>query len=108
MPAQPSWLLRVPEILGLVRGSKSAFFDRESIESMFKVRRRQAIDLMHRMGGLLPGRESAHCGARPPRGTGFTPSPSAPSSAGSVRQESGGSELVLMRARSRGTVEAAI
>ncbi len=56
MPAQPSWLLRVPEILALVRGSPSAFFDRESLETLFKLRRRQAIDLLHRIGGYQAGK----------------------------------------------------
>ena len=56
MPAKPVWLLRVPEIIEEVRCLEAPVVDRAMLEPMFSVRRRQAIDLMQRVGGYQCGR----------------------------------------------------
>jgi hypothetical protein len=56
MPAKPSWLLRVPEIIEEVRCLQAPVVDRATLERMFSVRRRRAIDLMQRVGGYQCGR----------------------------------------------------
>ena len=56
MPAKPAWLLRVPEIIEEVRGLQAPVVDRATLERMFSVRRRRAIDLMQRIGGYHCGR----------------------------------------------------
>jgi len=44
MPAQTSWYLRVPEIAAQLRAPAAPpFLDRPAIESLFRLRRRQAI-----------------------------------------------------------------
>ena len=57
MPAQPSWYLRVPEILGRLRASTAPpFLDRPAIEQLFRVSRRQAIRLMGASSGYQIGK----------------------------------------------------
>ena len=59
MPHQPSWLLRVNEILEDLSGpelSPIPFLSRAAIESLFRLRRRQAIHLMHAVGGFQVGK----------------------------------------------------
>ena len=57
MPAQPSWHLRVPDILAALRGPAAPpFLDRSAIETLFHLRRRQAIRMMHFCGGYQVGK----------------------------------------------------
>jgi hypothetical protein len=57
MPAQPSWYLRVPEILGrLSVPTAPPFLDRPAIEQLFGVSRRQAIRLMGGSNGYQIGK----------------------------------------------------
>ena len=65
MPAQPSWHVRVPEILAALSVPESPpFLDRSAFEQLFQVRRRQAIRLLVQCDGyqvgktFLAGRES--------------------------------------------------
>src|SRR5947209_4267774 len=52
MPSKPVWLLVVPEILQQLEVFDVPVVDRGSIERLFGLRRRQAIELMHRFGGF--------------------------------------------------------
>ena len=57
MPAQPSWYLRVPEILTQLRAEGAPpFLDRPSVEKLFRVRRRQAIRLLGSARGYQIGK----------------------------------------------------
>lgn len=57
MPAQASWYLRVPEIVAqLHTPTAPPFLDRPAIESLFRLRRRQAIRLMGTCGGYQVGK----------------------------------------------------
>ena len=57
MPAQPSWLVRIPAILECLRDpTTSPFLDRPAVERLFGVRRRQAIRLMGGCRGYQVGR----------------------------------------------------
>ena len=57
MPAQPSWLVRIPAILECLRDPATApFLDRPAVERLFGVRRRQAIRLMGGCRGYQVGR----------------------------------------------------
>ncbi len=57
MPDQPTWLERVPDILAeLNEPSSPPFLDRPAVELLFGLRRRQAITLMHRLGGYQVGK----------------------------------------------------
>lgn len=56
MPDQPGWIDKVNEIAEKVEASPAPVFDRAAIEFLFGVRRRQAIVLMHRMGGWQAGK----------------------------------------------------
>ncbi len=57
MPAQPSWYLRVPEIVAQLHAPTAPpFLDRPAIESLFRLRRRQAIRLMGVCGGYQVGK----------------------------------------------------
>jgi hypothetical protein len=57
MPDQPSWIERVPEILRILDSPTApAFLDRPAIESLFGLRRRQAIQLLSRLGGYKVGK----------------------------------------------------
>ena len=56
MPARPSWLLHIPEILEQLELFKVPVVDRAIIEMVFGLGRRQAIELLHRFGGYQAGR----------------------------------------------------
>jgi hypothetical protein len=56
MPAKPAWFLELPRILDNVRGLPCPVLDRAAFELLFQVRRRQAIQLMHRFGGYQIGK----------------------------------------------------
>ena len=57
MPAQPSWYLRLPEILVQLRAEGAPpFFDRIAVEKLFRVRRRQAIRLLGAARGYQIGK----------------------------------------------------
>ena len=57
MPAQPSWHVRVPEILAALSVPESPpFLDRPAFERLFQVRRRQAIRLLAQCDGYQVGR----------------------------------------------------
>lgn len=58
MPDQPSWLARVPALEdALAAASAPGLFDRSAIETLFGVRRRQAISLLHHCQGYRKGRK---------------------------------------------------
>ena len=56
MPPQPLWLLHVPRIIEEVRRLPVPVLDRAVIEKLFGLKRRQAIQLLHRFGGYQAGR----------------------------------------------------
>jgi len=56
VPAQPVWLLRLPAIRQTLAELTAAVLDREAIERVFGVRRRRAIELLHRFGGYQAGK----------------------------------------------------
>jgi hypothetical protein len=56
MPAKPQWLLRVPEIIEALEAVETPVVDRASIEKMFGVSRRRAVQLLHRFGGYQTGK----------------------------------------------------
>jgi hypothetical protein len=56
MPAKPQWFLRVPDILEVLECVKTPVVDRASIEKLFRVSRRRAIQLLHRFGGYQAGK----------------------------------------------------
>jgi hypothetical protein len=59
MPNKPSWLLRVNEILEDLGGAEMAahpFLTRASVEKLFGLKRRQAIELMHSVEGYQIGK----------------------------------------------------
>jgi hypothetical protein len=56
MPAKPTWLMRVPEILEVLRGSPVPFLTRAALESLFQLQRRQTIYLLRRLGGYQIGK----------------------------------------------------
>ena len=57
MPAQPSWHVRVPEILAALSVPDAPpFLDRPAFERLFQVRRRQAIRLLSQCEGYQVGR----------------------------------------------------
>ena len=56
MPAKPAWLLKIPEILTMLEVFDVPVVDRATIERLFVLRRRQAIELLHRLGGYQAGR----------------------------------------------------
>ena len=66
---QPFWLSRVSEILDTARNSEVPFLDRCAVEKLFDVRKRQAIRLMHKIGGYHVGK--AFVLAQLPRSKGF-------------------------------------
>ena len=51
MPAQPTWLLRVPEMIEELEALSAPFLDRTVMETLFRVRRRRAIQIMNALGG---------------------------------------------------------
>ena len=57
MPAQPSWYLRLPDILNELRTPGAPpFLDRPAIERLFRVSRRQAIRLLGAADGYQVGK----------------------------------------------------
>lgn len=56
MPSKPFWLRRLPEITESLRTLPSAIIDRPAFESIFQLRRRRAIELMHLLGSRRGGR----------------------------------------------------
>ena len=56
MPAKTLWLLQIPEIVALLETFDVPVVDRAIIERLFGLRRRQAIELLHRFGGYQAGR----------------------------------------------------
>jgi hypothetical protein len=56
MPSKPQWLLRVPEIIDALGSMTAPVLDRASLESLFRVSRRRAIQLLHRFEGYQVGK----------------------------------------------------
>lgn len=56
LPAQPAWLLRLPAIRAAISAVAAPVLDRSAIEAIFGVRRRRAIELLHRFGGYQAGK----------------------------------------------------
>jgi hypothetical protein len=56
MPAEPQWLLRIPEIIDELSALPAPVVDRSVIERAFGVRRRRAIHLLGWFGGYQVGR----------------------------------------------------
>ena len=56
MPAKPQWLLRLPQIIEALESMITPVVDRASIEQLFGVSRRRAIQLLHRFGGYQAGK----------------------------------------------------
>ena len=56
MPAKPLWLLRLPQIIEALESIVAPVVDRESVERLFGVSRRRAIQLLHRFGGYQAGK----------------------------------------------------
>jgi hypothetical protein len=56
MPAKTLWLLHIPEIVSQLETFDVPVVDRAIIERLFGLRRRQAIELLHRFGGYQTGR----------------------------------------------------
>jgi hypothetical protein len=60
VPDKPSYLERIPAILEEARSPKPIpFFRRRDVEALFGLRRRQAINLMHRIGAIRVSSEIA-------------------------------------------------
>ena len=56
MPAKALWLLQIPEIVSMLETFEVPVVDRAIIERLFGLRRRRAIELLHRFGGYQAGR----------------------------------------------------
>jgi hypothetical protein len=56
MPAKPRWWRHIPEIRKMLEDARLPVIDRASVERLFGLERRQAIDLMHRFSGYQAGR----------------------------------------------------
>ena len=56
MPAKAAWLLKIPEIIRMLEAFDVPVVDRAIIERLFGLRRRQAIELLHRFGGFESGK----------------------------------------------------
>ena len=56
MPHQPYWLVRLPIIIQVLTQSDDPVLDRRAVEDLFRVGKRQALNLIHRFGGGF------HCG----------------------------------------------
>jgi len=56
MPAKPAWLLHIPEIVAQLDAFDVPVVDRAIVERLFGLRRRRAIELLHRFGGYQAGR----------------------------------------------------
>ena len=56
MPAKPAWLLKIPKIVAMLESFDVPVVDRAIIERLFGLRRRRAIELLHRLGGFQSGK----------------------------------------------------
>jgi hypothetical protein len=56
MPSKPTWILELPRIQKVLEELDAPVVDRAGIERIFGVRRRRAIQLMHKFGGYQAGR----------------------------------------------------
>lgn len=56
MAPQPSWILELPKIQEALEALEIPVVDRACFERIFGVRRRRAIQLMHKFGGYQSGR----------------------------------------------------
>ena len=56
MPAKPRWWRHIAEIRRMLEDARLPVIDRASVERLFGLERRQAIELMHRFGGYQAGR----------------------------------------------------
>ncbi len=56
MPAKAPWLLQIPDIISMLEAFDVPVVDRAIIERLFGLRRRRAIELLHRFGGYQAGR----------------------------------------------------
>jgi len=56
MPAKASWLLNIALIVSQLETFDVPVVDRAIVERLFGLRRRQAIELLHRFGGYQTGR----------------------------------------------------
>lgn len=56
LAAQPDWLLQLPTIRATISALGVPVLDRAMIEEVFGVRRRRAIELLHRFGGYQVGK----------------------------------------------------
>jgi hypothetical protein len=56
MPAKAPWLLHIPDIIAMLETFDVPVVDRAVIEHLFGLRRRRAIELLHRFGGFQTGR----------------------------------------------------
>ena len=56
MPAKPAWLLHLSEIIEQLEVFDVPVVDRAIVERVFGLRRRRAIELLHRFGGYQAGR----------------------------------------------------
>ena len=56
MPAKAPWLLLIPAIIEQLEAFEVPVVDRAVIERVFGLRRRRAIELLHRFGGYQAGR----------------------------------------------------
>jgi hypothetical protein len=56
MPRQSEWLLQLPAIRSELEALSVPVVDRAVFEKVFRVRRRRAIQLMHRFGGFQSGK----------------------------------------------------
>jgi hypothetical protein len=55
MPAKAPWLLHIPAIIAMLETFDVPVVDRAVIEHLFGLRRRRAIELLHRFGGYQTG-----------------------------------------------------
>ena len=55
MPPQTQWLLRLPEIIEALETLDVPVLDRAAVETLFDLRRRRAIELMHSFDGYQAG-----------------------------------------------------
>ncbi|MCC7498587.1 MAG: hypothetical protein IT160_13480 [Bryobacterales bacterium] len=56
MPAKSLWLVQLPEIIEHLERIGTPVVDRSCIETLFRVARRRAIQLMHQFGGYQAGK----------------------------------------------------
>ena len=56
MPARPRWWSHIPQIVEQLKTVNTSWLDRSSIEQIFGVRRRRAIELLNAFGGFQTGR----------------------------------------------------